>query len=151
ILAGLPWTLGLLGFATLVSFLIGTLLGGLIAWPRTPRLFRAAGSTVLVFSSVPYFLIGIILLYLFAIVWRIFPAGGVLPFGTEVGVNWETVKGIAWHGTLPAISIIIAEIGAWALGMRGMLVSVLGEDYIALAEAKGLRNRRIFIWYGMRN
>lgn len=151
ILAGLPWTLGLLGFATLVSFLIGTLLGGLIAWPRTPRLFRAAGSTVLVFSSVPYFLIGIILLYLFAIVWRIFPAGGGLPFGTEVGFNWETVKGIAWHGTLPAISIIIAEIGAWALGMRGMLVSVLGEDYIALAEAKGLRNRRIFIWYGMRN
>ena len=49
------------------------------------------------------------------------------------------------------MSIIIAEIGAWALGMRGMLISVLGEDYITLAEAKGLRPRRIFLRYGMRN
>ncbi|WP_028035790.1 ABC transporter permease [Chelativorans sp. J32] len=151
ILAGLPWTLGLLGFATLVSFTLGTLLGGIVAWPRTPRFLRAAGSSLLVFSSIPYFLIGMILLYLFAIVWRVFPAGGGIPFGTTVGLNWSTVSGLAWHGTLPAISIVIAEIGAWALGMRGMLVSVLGEDYITLAEAKGLQNRRIFVWYGMRN
>ncbi|MBS7701027.1 MULTISPECIES: ABC transporter permease [unclassified Chelatococcus] len=151
ILAGLPWTLGLLGFATAVSFVIGTWLGGLLGWPRTPRVTRAFGTSLILFSSVPYFLIGMVLLYLFAIVFRWFPAGGGMPFGQSVGFNWQTLTAIAWHGTLPAASIILAEIGAWALGMRGMMVSVLGEDYITLAEAKGLKPRRIFRWYGLRN
>lgn len=151
VLAGLPWTLGLLGFATLVSFTLGTWLGGLMAWPRAHRFFRVFGSGVLLLSSVPYFLIGMILLYVFAIVFRVFPAGGGMPFGINAGLNWETVRGIAWHGTLPVLSIIIAEIGAWAIGMRGMMIGVLGEDYIALAESKGLKRRRIFLWYGMRN
>ncbi|MET3926958.1 ABC transporter permease [Devosia sp. 2618] len=151
ILAGLPWTLGLLGFATLVSFTIGTLLGGLMGWPRSPRFLKTFGSGVLLLSSVPYFLIGMILLYLFAVVFRIFPAGGGMPFGMSAGFNFETFRAIAWHATLPLLSIIIAEIGAWAIGMRGMMVSVLGEDYIALADAKGLKPKRIFLRYGMRN
>lgn len=151
ILGGLPWTLGLLGFTTIVSFTLGTLLGGLMGWPRTPMALRNFGSGVVLLSSVPYFLIGMILLYLLAIVYRVFPAGGGMPYGMAAGLDWQTVHGLAWHGTLPALSIIIAEIGAWALGMRGMMVSVLGEDYISLADAKGLRPRRIFLWYGMRN
>ena len=151
ILAGLPWTVGLLGVATLVSFTVGTLIGGLMGWPRTPRALRNVGSGIVLLSSVPYFLIGMILLYVFAIVFRVFPAGGGLPFGMSVGFNWQTLQAIAWHGTLPVASIIIAEIGAWALGMRGMLVSVLGEDYITLAESKGLKPRPIFLTYGMRN
>jgi peptide/nickel transport system permease protein len=147
----LPWTLGLLGVATAVSFTVGTLLGGVMGWPRTSRWLRNFGSGVVLLSSVPYFLIGMILLYLFAIVWRIFPAGGGMPFGLNAGFNLETLGGILWHGTLPALSIIIAEIGAWAIGMRGMLISVLGEDYITLAEAKGNKPRRILNRYGMRN
>lgn len=147
----LPWTLGLLGVATAVSFTVGTLLGGLMGWPRTPRWIRNFGSGVVLLSSVPYFLIGMILLYLFAIVFRWFPAGGGMPFGLNAGFNLETLGGILWHGALPALSIIIAEIGAWAIGMRGMLVSVLGEDYITLAEAKGNKPRRILNRYGMRN
>lgn len=147
----LPWTLGLLGVATAVSFAVGTLLGGVMGWPRTPRWIKNFGSGVVLLSSVPYFLIGMILLYLFAIVFRWFPAGGGMPFGLNAGFNLETLGGILWHGTLPALSIIIAEIGAWAIGMRGMLVSVLGEDYITLAEAKGNKPRRILNRYGMRN
>jgi peptide/nickel transport system permease protein len=152
IINGLPWTLGLLGVATVVSFTIGTLLGGLMGWPSTPRWVRGLGSGVVLLSSVPYFLIGMILLYLFAIVLRWFPAGGGMPFGTNTAsFSFETMRGIVWHGTLPVLSIIIAEIGAWAIGMRGMLVSVLGEDYITLAEAKGNKPRRILTRYGMRN
>jgi peptide/nickel transport system permease protein len=151
ILAGLPWTLGLLGFATLVSFVAGSVMGGLMGWPRTPKPFRIFGNGVVILSSVPYFLVGMILLYVFAIVLRWFPAGGGMPFGMQAGFNWPTISAIVWHATLPAISIIAAEIGAWALGMRGMLVSVLGDDYIALADAKGLKPRRIFMRYAMRN
>lgn len=151
IAAGLPWTMGLLGLTTIVSFVLGTYLGGLMAWPSAPRLLKVAGIPLLVVSAVPYFLIGLILLFVFSIVLQMFPAGGGYPFSLVPGWNWETVRGIAWHGALPAFSIILAELGAWAIGMRGMLVSVLGEDYITLAEAKGLPQRRVFIWYGMRN
>lgn len=151
ILAGLPWTLGLLGFATIVSFGFGTYLGGVMAWPGGPRFVKAAGIPLLLVSAVPYFLIGLILLFVFSIVLKLFPAGGGYPFNLVPGWDWATLKGIVWHGTLPAVSIILAELGAWAIGMRAMLVSVLGEDYITLAEAKGLPQRRIFLWYGMRN
>jgi peptide/nickel transport system permease protein len=147
----LPWTLGLLGIATVVSFSVGTLLGGLMAWPKAARAWRVFGSGVLLLSSVPYFMVGVVLLYVFAVLLRIFPAGGGMPFGTQPRFDWETLRGIAIHGTLPALSIILAETGAWAIGMRGMLVSTLGEDHITLAEAKGLKDRRIFLRYGMRS
>jgi len=151
IAGALPWTLGLLGAATAISVVIGTLLGGLMGWPRANRAWRVFGSGVLLLSSIPYFLIGMVLLYLFVIVWPVFPAGGGMPFGQSPGLNWATVQGIAWHATLPLASIVLAETGAWAIGMRGMIVSVLGEDYITLAEAKGLRRNRIFYRYAMRN
>jgi len=151
IAGAMPWTLGLLGMATLISFAIGTLMGGLLAWPRAPRWLGWAAAPFLVLSAVPYFLIGVILLFVGAIVYRVFPAGGGFPFDMTPGLNWSTVAGILWHATLPALSIILAQIGAWAIGMRGMLVSVLGEDYIMLAEAKGLTQRRIFLWYAVRN
>lgn len=147
----LPWTLGLLGAATAISVVLGTLLGGLMGWPQSNRAWRVFGSGVLLLSSIPYFLIGMVLLYAFVIVWPLFPAGGGLPFGQTPRMDWQTVKGIAWHATLPLASIVLAEVGAWAIGMRGMIVSVLGEDHITLAEAKGLRRNRIFYRYAMRN
>ena len=151
IAGAMPWTLGLLGMATLISFAIGTLMGGLLAWPRAPRWLGWFAAPFLVLSAIPYFLIGVILLFVGAIVYRVFPAGGGFPFDMTPGFNWATVAGILWHATLPALSIVLAQIGAWAIGMRGMLVSVLGEDYIMLAEAKGLTQRRIFLWYAVRN
>jgi len=151
LLAGLPWTIGLLGVATLISFIVGTLLGGLLAWPRSPGWLRYVAVPLLLLSAVPYFLIGVILLFVLAIVYRVLPAGGGFPFGQTLGWNWASVVGIIRHATLPALSIVLAEIGAWTVGMRGMLVSVLGEDYITLAEAKGLRQTRIFTRYGLRN
>lgn len=149
--AALPWTLGLLGIATLVSFVLGTVLGGLLAWPRTPRAIMILGAPILLLSAIPYFLLGIVLLFGLAITAKILPAGGAYPFGHVPGFDWETARAVVVHGTLPALSIVLASAGTWAIAMRGMLISVLGEDYIALAEAKGLKPRRIFLWYGMRN
>ncbi len=151
ILGGLPWTLGLLGAATAISFTLGTMLGGLMGWPRASRAWRVFGSGFLLLSSIPYFLIGMVLLYAFVIVWPVFPAGGGLPFGLTPALDWRTVRGIAWHAALPLTSIVLAEVGAWAIGMRGMIVSVLGDDHITLAEAKGLRRGRIFSRYAMRS
>jgi peptide/nickel transport system permease protein len=148
---GVLWTVGLLGVSTIVSFIIGTLLGGLMAWPRTGRWVRIVGVPLLMLSAIPYFVLGLILLFAFAIVWKLFPASGGYPYDLHLGLNWQSVTGVLWHATLPALSIILTTIGAWAISMRGMLISVLGEDYIMLADAKGLKPARIFLAYGLRN
>jgi peptide/nickel transport system permease protein len=86
-----------------------------------------------------------------AIAWPIFPVAGGYPFSYLPRLDWNTAALIAYHGALPALSIVLASIGTWAIAMRGMVVGVLGEDYITLAEAKGLSPRRIFFAYGLRN
>lgn len=149
--AALPWTLGLLGMTTLIAFVVGSLLGGLLAWPKTPRGARRFIPVLMTISAIPYFLLGIILIYFFAIRLRIFPAGGGFQFGSVLRFDLETMLDIAYHAFLPAVSIVVAGIGIWALETRGMMISILGEDYISLAEMKGLKENRIFTWYGMRN
>ena len=102
-------------------------------------------------SAIPYFLLGIILIFFLSILLKAFPAGGGHQFGVVLRFDLATIKDILHHAALPAISIIVAGIGIWALEMRGMMISILGEDYITLAEAKGLKGKRIFLWYGLRN
>jgi peptide/nickel transport system permease protein len=149
--SALPWTIGLVGVSTLIAFVIGTLLGALLGWPHVPRLFKGLIPTFMVVSAIPYFLLGILLLFVFAIVLKVLPAGGGYPFGMIPRPDWNTAVTILRHATLPGASIILAGIGAWALTMRGMMISILGEDYITLAEAKGLKQRRVFAWYALRN
>jgi peptide/nickel transport system permease protein len=128
VFSALPWTIGLLGISTLISFVLGTVMGAALAWPRAPLLLKALALPVIALSAIPYFILGIVLLALFAIVWPVLPAGGGYPFGR-----------------------VLASLGTWAVAMRGMVVGVLGEDYITLAEAKGLPQGRIFLAYGIRN
>jgi peptide/nickel transport system permease protein len=150
IMAALPWTLGLVGISTLIAFTIGTVLGALVVWPRAPRAIAGLVPVFMVLSAIPYFLLGIVLVFTFAIVLNVFPAGGGAPFGSILRRDLQSLQAIVHHAALPALSIILASIGTWALSMRGMMIGVLGEDYITLAEAKGLPPRRIFLWYGLR-
>ncbi|MEX0762657.1 MAG: ABC transporter permease [Dehalococcoidia bacterium] len=149
--SALPWTLGLVGVTTILSFGFGIIMGALMAWPGSPRFLKSIVPGFLVVAAIPYFMIGLVLIFLFVLTYRIFPSGGGFTFGGNLGYNWETVWSILRHATLPALSIMLASIGTWALSMRGLLISTLGEDYITLAEARGLRPRRIFLWYGVRN
>lgn len=149
--AALPWTVGLVGISTLISFTFGSLLGGLLAWPSTPPALRSFIPVLLTISAIPYFLLGIVLIYFLAIQVGWFPSGGGFNFGGVLRWDMKTVLNVAHHAVLPAISIIVAGIGTWALGMRGMMISVLGEDFIMLAKAKGLTEKRIFLAYGLRN
>lgn len=151
VMASLPWTIGLLGTATLISFVLGTLLGGVLAWPGAPRLLKIVLLPLVVMSAVPYFMLGIVLLAIFGLAWPILPVAGGFPFGHVAGADLQTALLIVYHAILPATSIVLASLGTWAVAMRGMLVSVLGEDHIMLAEAKGLPARRIFFAYAMRN
>jgi peptide/nickel transport system permease protein len=149
--SALPWTLGLMTVATLIAFGLGSIIGALLAWPRTPRIFHLLVSPLMLLSTIPFFLLGIILLWLFAVEWRVFPAGGGFSPTRIPGFDLGTVLDVVAHSILPALALVLGGVGAWALGMRAMMVSVLGEDYVTFAEAKGLPPRRIFLWYGMRN
>jgi len=147
----LPWTIALLSVSLILSFSIGTLVGGLLGWPRTPKAFGYMVSPFLLMSSVPYYLIGLLFIYIFAFRLKIFPIGGGSQVGTMPSFTPSYILDILYHSILPALSIVVAGIGGWALGMRGMIINTLGEDYIILAQARGLPARRIFFWYAMRN
>ena len=147
----MPWTLGLLSLATLMSFVLGNTVGALLAWRRTPNLAKALLPLSLTFTSIPAFMLGILLVYAFAFGLRWFPFAGAFARGLQPELSLEFIKSVIYHGTLPALAIVVTTMGFWALGMRGMMVTTTGEDYMILAEAKGLRPSRIFWLYGVRN
>lgn len=147
----LPWTIGLLLVSTVFAFAFGTLFGGLLAWPKTSKYFQYFVSPLLVLSAIPYYLLGFILIYLLAFRLKIFPLGGGSQYGTLPSFTWAYIRDVLYHSMLPALSIVLAGIGFWALAMRGMMITVLGEDYVTLAQARGLRGGRIFFQYALRN
>ena len=147
----LPWTIGLIGIATLISFVIGVGLGMLAGWKRGSWLDNFIPVTTM-FQSVPYFWLALILLFLLGSTWQLFPLnGGYNVYTTSPGWSWEFIGSLIYYGTLPALTIVISSVGGWMLGMRNMMVSTLSDDYIMTAEAKGLRPRRIMTAYAARN
>jgi peptide/nickel transport system permease protein len=152
IVAGaLPWTLGLLVSATVISFGLGTVFGALLVWRGTPRLTRTLLPPLMVLSAIPYYLIAMVLLSLFAFGLPLFPASGTQRVGEATAFGLGSILDVVYHSALPALSIIATTLGGWMLGMRGTLVGVLGSDFLVLAEAKGLPRRRIFLHYAVRN
>jgi len=147
----LPWTLGLMILSLLITFLIGNALGAFMAWDRTPKLARVAIPAAMVFTSIPPILSGLLLMWIFAAKLRWFPLTGSYGLTVEPGWDWAFISSVISHGTLPALSIVIVTFGFWALGMRGLMITVQGEDYVKLAEAKGLRPRYILYKYMIRN
>ena len=147
----LPWTLGLIGMATLIAFALGTLFGALLAWPRSPAIFKYLSGPFLALSAIPYYLLGLILVFILGFSLRLFPLGGGYTLGTIPGPTLDFALDVAYHSIIPALSIVLSSIGFWALSMRSMMVTVLGEDYITYAEARGLRERFIFLRYALRN
>jgi peptide/nickel transport system permease protein len=151
VVQALPWTIGLLTIATIISFVLGNLIGAMMAWRRVPNWFRSLLPITLTFTSIPFFMFGILLIYVFAFGLRWFPPSGAYASGVAQGWNWEFIISLIRHGTLPAMAIVVTSMGFWALGMRGMMITNDGEDYMILAEAKGLQPGRVFWFYGMRN
>jgi peptide/nickel transport system permease protein len=150
--SALPWTIGMLGIATILAFVVGTVAGALLAWPSTPTAFsRAFIPLFIVFSAIPYYLLGLLLLFLFSLTFPIFPSGGGHSIFMQPGLNMPAILDLIRHAMLPSLSIVIASVAFWGLGMRGMMVSIQGEDFMTLAEAKGLSKTRIFFAYAMRN
>ncbi|MEM9952792.1 MAG: ABC transporter permease [Chloroflexota bacterium] len=147
----LPWTVGLLLLAMVITFLLGNFLGAIMVWAKTPRLFKYLIPFGMLFTSIPTILSALFLLYIFAFTFNLLPAQNAYALGTSPGLNWDFIWSVIVHGTLPALSIILVSFGYWALGMRGMMITVQGEDYVNLARAKGLKPMYILYRYMVRN
>jgi peptide/nickel transport system permease protein len=153
------WTVGFAGTATLLAFVIGTVLGAMVGWSKAPRFFGYMIPPLAMFSAVPGFIVALVLIYFMAFKMQqwtggtfYFPLRGGYGFSTLIDISsFEFWKDVAWHAVLPAMSMLLVTTGGWALGMRAMMVTVEGADYITFAEAKGLKGSRVFFRYALRN
>jgi len=147
----LPWMLLLVGIAVLISSLLGTLLGIIAAWKRGSTFDNVLPPVLLFLLSFPGFWLGLALIYVLALQLGWFPLGHAYNLNLTPGWNLKFIGSLIGHAVLPAFVLVVTTLGGWALGMRNNMVSVLGEDYITLAETKGLSPRRVMLMYAARN
>jgi peptide/nickel transport system permease protein len=151
IMAALPWSIGLLSTTTIISWLLGTILGAIAGWSRESKISKFFAAGALFLSILPYYILAILLVFLFAYTLRLFPASGGYSAGIKLGLNPSSILNILWHASLPALSIVLSSLTWWFLSMRSMISTVKGEDFVLLAEAKGLPEKEIMWKYAMRN
>ena len=146
----LPWTIGLLLTCTLISWLLGNLLGGLSGYYRKNRVLGFFGVVAMAFHPVPYYIIAFILLLIFGYVWPVLPISGGAGQNIAQAFTPAYVGSVLLHSILPALSIILVGIGGWFLGMRALVSNIVTEDYVTY-ELAGVSKRRILPFYVMRN
>ena len=146
----LPWTLVLVGMATIISFALGTLLGILSAWRRGGWLDRILPAFTFL-QATPYFFLALVVIQLFAVSWGLFPFGQGYDLGQTPGWNWTFISSAAYHSFLPALTIVLTSMAGWMLQMRNMMITTIAEDYVLVAQAKGLSPRRVMFTYAARN
>ena len=152
VLQALPWTLGLVGIATFLAFVLGTGLGIVSAWRRGSKLDSVVPPTFVIVSAIPYFWVAMVLVLIFGLTLKWFPSQGGYYVTTDTpGLNFIFFQDVLNHAFLPAISLLITTIGTWILTMRNTMITTLAEDYVRMARAKGLPNRRIMFDYAARN
>ena len=147
--AALPWTVVLVGVSTVVSFVIGTLIGIVVAWRRGSWLDGVLPVATF-FQAVPYFFLALIVLIVLGSDLGWFPITGGADSSIDPGFSGAFIGSAIYHGILPMITIVISSVAGWILGMRNMMVTTMDEDYVLVAAAKGLPNRKV-IGYAARN
>ena len=151
IATGLVWTLCLTGIAVVISFLLGTSLGALAAWRRGGALDSILPPLLSLIGAFPYFWLAMLALYIFGFGLDAVPLRHAYSDDLEPGFTRAFISDAMWHGLLPAATLVLATVGGWMLSMRNTMIGVLGDDYIKMAQAKGLSSRRVMLRYAARN
>lgn len=150
----LPWTLFSVGVSLLISFTLGIIIGMLIAYKRGSIIDVAITSIASILSSIPNYLIGIMILVFVGVQWRLIPVEamrGSLSPGVKPGFTLTFIKDVFFHASMPILTYVISTIGSWILTMKSSTLSTLGEDYVLVAKARGLKESRITFSYVGRN
>jgi len=151
VLQALPWTLALVGTTTILAFVAGTLIGLISAWRRGGALDGLLPPIFVITSAFPYFWLALLSIWLFSIKLGWFPESGGYDVTTTVGWSWAFFSDAVRHSILPALTILVTSVGGWILTMRNNTITVLAEDYVRMARAKGLKPWRIMWTYAGRN
>lgn len=142
--SAVPWTVGLIGLATILSFFIGTVSGALLGWTRGSRL-DALIPTAAFFQAVPYFFLGTVLLLVFGSNLHWFPELGAYSLNVTPSWHWNFIASLIRYGELPLLSIVLSSVAGWMLGMRNMMITMVAEDFVLMAVAMGLPKRKVIM------
>ena len=147
----LPWTVGLLAVSTLITFVLGNLLGGLAGYYQRSRGLKALGIIAMGLHPIPYYVVALVLLIVFGHVWPVLPISGGAAMNMPEGFNAAFLGSVVTHSILPALSLILVGLGGWFIGMRSLVSNIVAEDYVVYAELAGVERHRILWSYVMRN
>ncbi len=145
------WTLILSAVSVLISVSLGFLMGIIMAWRRGSALDSTLAPAVTFLSAIPYFWLALIIVYLFGFRLGWFPFSDGYDTSLNPGWSPDFIVSAIYHSILPALTIVISSVAGWMLSMRNTMITTLSEDYVLMAQAKGLRTRRIMFAYAARN
>lgn len=146
----LPWTMFVASSAILSSLIVGLVVGMLMAFYEGGKFDVSMTVYATVMTSIPYYVFALLLIFLLGYQWGWFPTQGTHDPGTTAGLNWPFIRGVLHHGFLPIFSFFLTGIGI-ALPMRANSISVLGQNYLRVANLRGLSDYKISLFYVGRN
>jgi peptide/nickel transport system permease protein len=147
----LPYSIFLVGVAFVISFVLGVTVGMVAAWRRGGGFDNVVVPVFMALSAFPAFFTGLLAIYFLGLKLGWFPIQHAYDTGLEPGWDWAFVSSAFRHSQLPILVIIGAFTGGWVLNMRAVMINTIGEDYVSMAQAKGLRDRRVMTRYAGRN
>ena len=149
--AALPWTLFLLGTSTIIAFVIGNVLGVIVAWRRGSMMDTVLTTTAMFTGAFPYFWLALLVLFVLGFTLGWFPTSYAYSTGATPSFNANFIGDAIAHAVLPGLTIVVTSIGGWLLTIRNNMLTVIHEDYVTLARAKGLSSSQVMFSYAGRN
>jgi len=147
----MPWSLFISVYGFIGGLTMTILFGTLMAYKEGTKIDKGLTVLIMVISSVPYYVVAILLLVTLGIQWEVLPTGGRYPANVDAGFNIEFMVGIVEHAAMPILSNFLVGFAGGAIGMRALGVRVIGADYIRSAEIRGIGRNRILTRYIARN
>lgn len=147
----LPWTVGLLTLATIISWIIGNTLGAIAGYFRNNRAMKVVGVLVMAMQPIPTYITGLTLVIVFGFIWPILPISGGAQLNLDPAMTWTYIQSVITHGTLPALTLVLVGMGGWFIAMRSLVSNIVTDDYVVYAELGGVPSRTIFSQYVARN
>ena len=146
----LPYTLGLLVPALIISWIMGNLFGAMSSYYPENKPLNAIEVLGQVVRPIPYYIVALVLLVVFGYFVPIFPFSGAYPIGTHPNWSLEFILTYIHHAVLPAATLVLVGFGGWFVGMKSLTSNIISEDYVVYAETTGLKKNKILYHYIMR-
>ncbi|MFN3980774.1 MAG: ABC transporter permease [Caldilinea sp.] len=147
----MPWTFGLLMTSIIISWIVGNILGALASYYEKNIAIQIVDVVSQAVRPIPYYIMALVLLAVFAYWIPIFPFSGAYPPGTRVEFSLSFILTVIRHSLLPLFSLVLIGIGGWFIGMKSLTSNIISEDYVVYAENAGLPKNRILSQYIIRN